>query len=161
MSSLRQRIEPLRSRKVMESARGQPCTLEFEVCNNDPETTVSCHIHDDHFGMAMKADDTSTVHGCSECHRYMDQGGWIGRISQTVLLRHILRAMQRTLRNRIDRGIIIVPLDPERLHHDKPIKPRPPSDKRKKIVGRTEIQSRGFGEQHRPMRGRNLKQEKH
>ena len=136
MSALRQRIEPLRS-----------CTLEFEVCNHDPETTVSCHIHDEHFGMSQKADDTSTVHGCSECHRYMDQGGWIGRISQTVLLRHILRAVFRTLRNRIDRGIVIVPLDPERLHHDKPVKPRPPKDQRRKIgksrplSGRTEIHS--------------------
>lgn len=142
MSALRQRIEPLRSRKVMDSARGQPCTLEFEVCSHDPATTVSCHVHDEHFGMAMKADDTSTVHGCFACHTYMDQGGWIGRISQTLLLRHILRAMQRTLRNRIDRGIIIVPLDPDRLSADKPTRPRKPPEQRRPIPAGKPLESR-------------------
>lgn len=137
MSELRQRREPIRSRKLLDSAKGQPCTLEFVgVCNHNPETTVSCHIHDETFAAAMKADDTATVHGCSACHVYMDQGGWIGHISQTVLLRTILRAVFRTMRNRIERGLMIVPLDPEQLHHDKSTPPRKPPAERKKIPQR-------------------------
>src|SRR3569832_2336118 len=99
------RREPIRSRKLLDSAKGQPCTLEFVgVCSHDAETTVSAHIHDETFGMAMQADDFATVHSCLNCHVYMDPGGCIGMISQTVLLSHILRAVFRTIRNRIERG---------------------------------------------------------
>ena len=150
MTQLRQRTEPIRSRKLLDSAKGQPCALELVgVCNHDPETTVSCHISDEQRGGGQKADDTNTVHGCGACHMFMDQGGWIGVISQAVLRWHIIRAMQRTLRNRIDRGIIVVPLDPERLSSDRPAKPRKPA------AERTKIQSRGFEPGHRPLRSRN------
>lgn len=136
--TLRQRIEPIRSRKLLDSARGQPCTLEFVgVCSHDPETTVSAHIHDEQFGKGQKADDTSTVHACDRCHMFLDWG-WVGKISLELRHWHIIRAMQRTLRNRIERGLVVVPLDPERLSHDKPVKPRKPKAQRKPI------QSRGF-----------------
>lgn len=135
--TLRQRLAPIRSRKLLDSARGQPCTLEFVgVCNHDPETTVSCHISDEQRGGGQKADDTNTVHGCSACHMFMDQGGWINRISQAVLRWHIIRAMQRTLRNRIERGLIVIPLDPERLAHVRPAKQRKPPEQREKIAQR-------------------------
>jgi hypothetical protein len=137
------RREPIRSRKLLDSAKGQTCTLEFVgVCNHDPETTVSCHIHDETFGMAMKADDTATVHGCSSCHVFMDQGGWIGKVSQTVMLRHILRAIFRTMRNRIERGLIVIPSDPERLSSERPVKPRKPRDERRKIPAGRPLESR-------------------
>lgn len=105
------RREPIRSRKLLDSAKGQPCTLEFVgVCNHNPETTVSCHITDESFGMGMKADDSSTVHGCSACHMFLDHG-WAGRITETERLQHILRAILRTTRNRIDRGLMVVSQD--------------------------------------------------
>jgi hypothetical protein len=138
MSELRQREEPIRSQALLDSARGQPCTLNFEVCNNDPETTVSCHVNGDVHGGARKDDDTSTVHGCSACHMYMDQGGWIGKISQTVLLRHIVRALLRTNRNRWQRGFFGKHPTPARRTPE--AKPRKPKAGRK-IAGRTEIQS--------------------
>ena len=131
MSELRQREEPIRSQALMDSARGQPCTLVFEVCNRDPETTVSCHIHGDIFGAARKDDDTSTVHGCSACHTYMDQGGWIGRISLTVLLQHIVRALLRTYRNRWKRGFLGKHSEP--VKRARPAKPRKPKGERKAV----------------------------
>lgn len=135
--TLRQRIEPIRSRELLDSARGQPCTLEFVgICDHGP--AISAHIHDECFGMGQKADDTSTVHACDRCHMFMDQGGWIGVISQAVLRWHIIRAMQRTLRNRIDRGLIVIPLNPERLSHNRPAKARKPPEQRAKIPQRTD-----------------------
>jgi hypothetical protein len=129
MSELRQREEPIRSQALMDSARGQPCTLKFEVCNNDPETTVSCHIHGDIFGGARKDDDTSTVHGCSACHMYMDQGGWVGRISLTILLQHIVRALLRTNRNRWKRGFFGKHAEPKR-REPKPTVRKLPGERR-------------------------------
>lgn len=152
------RRDPLRSRKLLDSARGQPCTLEFVgVCSHDPETTISAHIHDETFGMAMKADDTATVHACDRCHMYMDQGGWIGQISQTVLLRYILRAIFRTLRNRIERGLIIVPLDPERLSHDRPVKARKPKAQRAKVAPSRPLESRPTEWPKRELRSRPMR----
>lgn len=130
MSALAQRREPIRSRKLLDSARGQPCTLQFEVCNSDTETTVSCHIHDETFGMAMKADDFDTVHGCHACHMYLDHG-WAGKISQAILLRHILRAVQRTNRNRRDRGLIVIQEDLKPRPRETP--PRKPKEQRAPI----------------------------
>jgi hypothetical protein len=116
------------------------------VCQRDPDCTVSCHIPDEVRGGARKADDLSTVHGCSACNIYLDQGGWIGRITWTVVQWHIIRAMQRTLRNRWDRGYF--------GDHPEPVRraPRPrarkPKSQRAKIVGRTQIPSR-------PLRSKN------
>lgn len=136
---------PLRSRTIMDSARGQPCTFEFVgVCNHDPETTVSAHIHDEQFGLATKADDTATAHACSSCHAYLDQGGWIGKISQAVLRWYIIRAILRTIRNRVERGIYAVKLDEAKPLAHRPTKPRLPKDQRRAIGGSRPIQSAGF-----------------
>jgi len=150
------RREPIRSRKLLDSARGQPCTLEFAgICSHDSETTVSAHIHDETFGMARKADDFATVHACDRCHMFMDQGGWIGKISQTVLLRHIQRAIFRTMRNRIERGLVIIPLDPERLAHDKPVSPRKPKEQRRAVGKSRPMESRSEWPEGRKFVSRN------
>lgn len=101
--------EPIRSRALLNSARGQPCAMKFpNVCNGDWSTTVSAHIIDETAGMGIKADDTSTVHCCESCHTYYDQKRWIGELSKAVVLDIVLRAMQRTLRNRVERGILTI-----------------------------------------------------
>ncbi len=106
------RHEPIRSRKLLDSAKGQPCEIRIPGgCNHDPETTVSCHVHDDSFGMAQKADDSSTFHGCAACHSFLDTGAWLGKFTEAQMLRMILRAILRTLRNRIDRGFLPVDRD--------------------------------------------------
>ncbi len=123
----------IRSRKYLDGARGETCKLRFVgICNENPETTVACHIHDQSFGMARKAHDVSIIGGCSSCHMFLDHG-WVGKISRTVLLEHIIRGLQETLLNRIRRGIVVVPLDPERLSSERPVKPRKPPELRRSI----------------------------
>jgi len=52
--------------------------------------------------MSQKADDFAGFDGCSGCHSAYDQG----KLSEGDKYESLLRAMYRTLRNRIDRGII-------------------------------------------------------
>ncbi len=101
---------PFRSKRVLEHARGQPCTLKFPgVCNHDPETTVSAHIRDRHKGMAQKASDHSIVFSCSKCHTFLDEH-WFD-IDPGIVLWHVVRALQLTYEILIRDGIIGFPHD--------------------------------------------------
>lgn len=128
---------PIRSAKNLAAARGQPCQLRFVgICQDGPdhETTVACHVHSSTFGMGMKADDFSIIDGCFACHAFLDVG-WPGKISRTVLLEHIVRGLQETLRNRIERGVIALPRDTPK---DRKPRQRLPKDQRAAIRGRSE-----------------------
>lgn len=141
MTDLRQRREPIRSRAYLNGAKGENCKLRFPGCQNDRETVVACHIHDQaSFGMGQKADDLSVIDGCGYCHALLDlhRHG----MSQALLLEYILRGMQETIRNRVERNILIVKFDLPKPFAEKPVKPRKPPEQRKKIAGRTEWQSR-------------------
>ena len=132
MSEIRQRVEPIRSRKLLDSARGQECTFHFPgICNHDRETTVSAHLTDDQFGMAQKADDFSTVFACSACHDFHDRRLYLGTDIEPDIDAFRLRAWQRTQRNRIDRGLIVIPVDPVQSFHGRVIRPRKPKAERK------------------------------
>jgi hypothetical protein len=121
------RREPIRSDKIRNSAKGEACTLRFVgVCCADPEKTVLCHVHDAGFGMGRKADDSSSVYGCDRCHAFLDHG-WVGKISRTVLLEHIIRGMQETWRRQIERELIVYPITIERPSQTKSGKPKRPS----------------------------------
>lgn len=132
------RREPIRSRKLLDGARGQPCDLNFAgICNYDPATTVACHVHDESFGGGRKADDTSTIHGCSACHAFLDHG-WVGKVEWSVVQFHIIRGLQRTLRNRIERGLVVVPRDIEQPRAAAPVKSRKPPAQRQPIPFRAD-----------------------
>lgn len=120
----------IRSKKILAHAKGQPCTLRFPgICNNNPETTVACHIRDQHKGMGIKASDYSVVFGCSDCHRHLDEGA-----DQFLEVSgHVIRALQETWGILIRDGIIFVP-------QDTPIKPK--SIKRKPKGSRSPIRNR-------------------
>jgi len=139
MTELRQRRDPIRSAKLRNAAKGEQCTLQiFGVCVGGTETTVLAHLHDETFGRGQKADDTSAVFACFGCHDEID-----GRTRKTAgedLTWYKLRALQRTIRRLVERGVMVVPLDPEHLVHDKPVKPRKPPAERAKM------QSRPFAE---------------
>ncbi|WP_248308250.1 nuclease domain-containing protein [Devosia sp. 919] len=103
------RLAPIRSPKYLDGAKGETCKLRFVgVCHGGTETTVACHVHDVGFGMARKADDIAIIDGCFWCHAFLDHG-WVGRIGRTVLLEHIIRGLQETLRNRVERGLVPKP----------------------------------------------------
>ena len=91
----RQKQPPLVSRKLRQSARGQPCTLRLPCCNHDPETTVLAHLR--YFGwagVAEKPHDLLAVYACGACHAAMDSrdadSGMFG-------FEEILRALGETL----------------------------------------------------------------
>lgn len=137
----------IRSKKNTQAARSQPCTLRFVgVCqdNDDHETSVFAHIHDASFGMGMKADDISGCDACNACHMFLDHG-WVGKISETIRLRHIIQGLQETLRNRIERGIIFIQQDKAKVYKPRPRKPksqRAPLNSRKDFWLSRQLKSR-------------------
>lgn len=137
MSALAQRREPLRSAKLRDAARGEECTLQiFGCCVGGTDTTVLAHLHDETFGRSQKADDTSAVFACYGCHNEID-----GRTHKTVgedLTWYKLRALQRTIRRLVERGVLSVRLDTAKPLADRPAPPRKPVEQRTKIVSRTE-----------------------
>lgn len=137
MSALVQRREPIRSAKLREAARGEECTLQiFGCCVGGTETTVLAHLHDETFGRGQKADDTSAVFACFGCHDEID--GRTRKTGGADLTWYKLRALQRTIRRLVERGVLSVRLDAE-----KPFSARP-TPKRKPPAERGKIQSAGF-----------------
>lgn len=145
-----QRRTEIRSRKYLNGSRGQPCTLQITgVCNGDVETTVAAHIRDETFGKGQKADDISIADACAACHRVFDGHGHAPLTPEEWLF-YALRGLQRTLRNRVERGIVVLTLDIERLSSERPVAPRKPRDQR------AEIPARGFDTSiKRPIQSRN------
>lgn len=152
--TLRQRIEPIRSAAIRDSARGAPCMVEFPCCNHDRETTVWAHWRDESFGRGRKAHDTSGFPACSACHAWLDVG-YAGKMSISLIRWYVIRAMQRTFVWLIETGVVTVKLDRATPHHDKPVKPRKPKSERAQIPAGKPLQSRGFEPGHRPLRSRN------
>jgi hypothetical protein len=130
----------IRSQKVLRSAKGQECAGRFPgICNHNPETVVWAHLNGAAFGkgMGIKAHDVLGMHLCSSCHAYLDTGhGTRPLISTDTLLECVLSAVCETYVRLITAGIVIVPLDAERLSADKPTPPRKPKADRKAILQR-------------------------
>jgi hypothetical protein len=138
----------IRTRKVLDSARGQPCSGRFPtICNDNPETTVWAHLNGHAFGkgMGIKAHDILGLHLCSSCHAYLDVGhGTRPILSNEQLLQCVLEGVTGTWVRLIQAGIVIVPLDPERLSSERPVPPRKPKAERRPVPNNPErkIQSR-------------------
>ena len=129
------RIE-IRSRKYLDGSKGQPCSLQITgVCNGDWSTTVAAHVRDETVGRAQKADDISVVDACAACHDCFD-GRHYAPLAKEEWLYYAVRGLQRTFRNRVERGIVIVPLDVERLSSERPLPPRKPKSERQPIPQR-------------------------
>ena len=146
----------IRSRKVLNSARGQTCTARFPgICNGDPETTVWAHLNGAAFGkgMGIKAHDVLGFHSCSECHRYLDTGhGTKPILSDAELLRCLIGAVTETWVRLINAGIVIVPIDAPTPNHAKPTPPRKPPEQRAKIAARADPWPKGRKLPTRPMK---------
>ena len=112
MSAVMQKQQRIESKIWTQASKDQTCTLQIPcVCNYNNETTVPCHIESEIKGMGYKSDDICIVDGCAECHKAID-GDWQrytdGMYTAVDRLFFILRALQRTLRNRYERGIMVV-----------------------------------------------------
>jgi len=127
----------IRSQKVIAAANGAPCSARFPgICNGNQETTVWCHLNGAAFGKGagVKAHDVLGFDGCSSCHAYYDVGhGTRPLISTDTLLECVLQAVCESYVRRIVAGVIIVPLDAERLSSERPVPARKPKADRKAI----------------------------
>lgn len=99
------------STKLRNSARGEECTFQIPgVCNHNPETTVLAHLPSEWKGMGTKSPDWCAAFACSSCHESFDNR-WA--ISEVDMPFYAHRALQRTWRRWIERGLIVLPVDPE------------------------------------------------
>ncbi len=145
---------PIRSEKYTRGAKGSPCRFRGPTCNGDPQTTQFAHCNGAAFGKGAmhKAHDIAGLDACSDCHFYVDVGhGTKPLISDDEFWRLMLRGVVETMVDRVRRNIVIVPLDPERLSHDKPTPPRKPPEQRRKIPARP------FPEGSRPIPSRQFR----
>lgn len=97
----------LESKKLRDSAKGEPCTLQIVgCCNYDPETTVLAHINLDGGKMGGKSDDCSGVFACSACHDAID--GRNRKLKETDRYYYYARGLARTIRRWIDTGVLVI-----------------------------------------------------
>jgi len=103
--------KPYRNKKILDSAKGEECTLNSPLCNHDSSTVVFCHLNE-HFagkGGSQKADDCAGFYGCSACHDLYDRRVNPGE-KETLYAEqecfYVLRAYYRTIRKLIDKKII-------------------------------------------------------
>ena len=88
--------QPVRSKKLRESARGKDCALRLPGhCNGDPATTVLCHLPHGGRGVATKASDDHAVFACAGCHDALDRRA-LPRVSQAELYECMVRALAET-----------------------------------------------------------------
>ena len=70
------RIPPFVSPAWRKSAKGKPCTLRLDGCQNDTDTTVLCHLRMFGWaGMSQKPHDFLAVYACAHCHDILDRRG--------------------------------------------------------------------------------------
>jgi hypothetical protein len=76
--------------------------MNSPYCNNDPATTVACHLnyHWAGKGGAQKADDCAVFFGCSGCHTAYDQK----KLGENEHF-YVLKALTKTTRRLRDLGI--------------------------------------------------------
>ena len=80
----------------------------YPYCNCDPETTVLCHINCEDKGMGIKSPDWWAVYGCSTCHDIIDGRRTEGDITVSGIQMYSLRALYRTHKRMIEKGLIKV-----------------------------------------------------
>lgn len=89
-----------RSKKIMNSAKGEDCTLRLVgICNFNPETTVAAHVGRVR-GVGIKCSDICVVYACSECHREIDSHG------RAEYADDVNRAWEETLNKLFEKGLI-------------------------------------------------------
>ena len=109
------------SSKLRDSAKGQPCMFQIPgICSHDASTTVLCHLPSEIKGIGNKSDDFHAAFGCAQCHETID----LHRLSREDELYFCIRALQRTMRNWVSRGLVVVPEDTHRSKPSSKILPR-------------------------------------
>lgn len=93
--------------KLTKAARGQECTIQIHpYCNMNPETTVFAHAPSEDKGMSKKSPDWWGAYACSDCHDIVDGRHRVNDIDPSDIDRCFLRGIYRTLKSRIEQGLI-------------------------------------------------------
>ena len=94
----------IRSKKILNSARGETCTVNSPVCNYNPDTTVAAHSnwHEHGKGLGQKAHDIFVAYACSDCHAWLDSG----QASRSEKRERWLMGHARTLVRLFEKGVI-------------------------------------------------------
>jgi hypothetical protein len=108
------------SKKLRDSARGQPCTVRSPWCEYVSETTVLAHLPSQVKGMGNKGDDWHAVFSCASCHAAMDQ-----RKPGAEWARLQIDAIQRTQRRWFEMGLMTFPVTEHRARQSEKILARP------------------------------------
>ena len=90
----------MKSKKIMQSARNEACSLRVSPNCQDGETVVGCHLNTQFKGWGMKSPDIFIVYGCYHCHLLLD--------SSQVGAEDQLRALFETQKKLLDKGLINV-----------------------------------------------------
>ena len=109
-----QKLKPVRSKKLRNSAKGQDCTINIPGrCSYDTEKTMLCHFPDDSGTgvMGSKSDDTCAGFGCHECHTLMDNRNLFYKagFTEADYWYFVHRSMVRTLRKWVEMELIKLP----------------------------------------------------
>lgn len=94
---------------LTKASRGQECTLQIHpYCVWDTARTSPCHLPSGDKGVAHKSQDWWLVDGCDVCHAIID-GHMAVDLSELEILKCMMRALHRTLKRRIEQGLIKLP----------------------------------------------------
>lgn len=93
--------------KLTKAARGQECTVQLHpYCNMNPETTVFAHAPSEDKGMGKKSPDWWGADCCSVCHDLVDGRRFVDVISREEIREAHMRGVYRTIKRRIEQGLI-------------------------------------------------------
>lgn len=109
----------IRSPKIMDSAKGKPCTLRISSflpghkCSGE-DTTVGAHLPVLGKGVSTKATDLAVVYCCANCHAILDgvdykAAEYIREHYAAAAAERMLNALVETHAMLIDQGILIMP----------------------------------------------------
>ena len=100
-----QKQKRIKLKKVRDSARDMPCTMQSPDCNHDDTTVILAHYSaPGESGYGLKNDDTSAAYLCHKCHLWADNK--TGRYSEQDHLFYWFRACRRTWRLLITEGVL-------------------------------------------------------
>lgn len=98
--------QPVRSKALRDSARGERCTLRIPgVCCGDSDTVVLCHLPFGGRGVARKAPDNHAAYGCRSCHDALDGRGGHD-VDRAELYECALRGIAETQARMREKGLV-------------------------------------------------------
>ena len=98
--------QPVRSKKLRDSAKGEACTLRLPgVCSGDTATTVLAHLPFGGRGTGLKASYDHAVYACDACHSVLD-GRVKARVSREEIYECCIRGLAETHERMRQMGLI-------------------------------------------------------